>query len=216
MTKRKSFSSILYGVAILGVLGFLYGVATDNHLVRMISKPLPVAVLLVLLKPDTRFKRLIYLGFLFSLVGDILLETADSLFVFGLVSFLTAHVFYISAFLKRKKDNALITAGVLVLFGGIYYWFLHPGLGEMAIPVLVYIAVILTMVWSSFAQRNHDAYAGYAVAGALFFMLSDSLIAYTKFYASLEYSRYVIILTYWLAQYLIFFTAMHEKTKTYS
>jgi uncharacterized membrane protein YhhN len=201
----------LFALALTGVAGFLTGIAIDDYTLRMITKPLPVLSLLFLLKPDSKFRKLIYIGFLFSLAGDILLETADSLFVFGLGSFLVAHIFYIMAFWKRKTVNAAGTAFLLFIFGSGYYYFLFPDLQQMAIPVLVYIIVILIMVWSSFAQRKYDRHARFAAWGALFFMFSDSLIAYTKFHAPVEYSRYVIIITYWLAQYLIFYSALKEK-----
>jgi uncharacterized membrane protein YhhN len=201
----------LFALALTGVAGFLTGIAIDDYTLRMITKPLPVLSLLFLLKPDSKFRKLIYIGFLFSLAGDILLETADSLFVFGLGSFLVAHIFYIMAFWKRKTVNAAGTAFLLFIFGSGYYYFLFPDLQQMAIPVLVYIIVILIMVWSSFVQRKYDRHARFAAWGALFFMFSDSLIAYTKFHAPVEYSRYVIIITYWLAQYLIFYSALKEK-----
>jgi uncharacterized membrane protein YhhN len=208
-TGKYSFWFLI--LAMMGVVGFLTGVAINDHILRMIFKPLPVLALLFLLKSDTKFKKLIYSGFIFSLAGDILLETADNLFVFGLLSFLVAHIFYIIAFLKRKTVNAIGAAVLLFIFGSGYYYFLFPGLEKMAIPVLVYIIVILVMVWSSFAQRKFDRYARFATWGALFFLFSDGLIAYTRFHEPVEYSRYVIILTYWMAQYLIFFSASKEK-----
>jgi len=209
--KGKTRLWIFYGLALAGVAGFLTGIATDHHWIRMISKPLPVLSLLFLLPSNTPFRKKIFAGLSFSLLGDVLLETTDQLFVFGLLSFLVAHLFYIMAFYKRKTVNAYGIAVFLLLFGMSYYLFLFSKLGEMALPVLVYLIVILFMVWSSFSQRQFDRNAKFAAWGALFFMFSDSLIAYTKFYEPVEYSRYVIILTYWLAQYLIFLTAIKEK-----
>ncbi len=203
-SNKSDKNIILYVIAVTGVIGFIAGIAFDNHILRMITKPLPVLVLLFLLKPDTLFKKLIFTGFILSLIGDILLETGENLFVYGLSAFLTAHIFYISAFLRRKQSRAIIPAIFLVIFGGWYYGFLFPGLGEMRLPVLIYILVILTMVWSSFTQYKYNGYSKYATTGALFFMFSDSLIAYTKFHSPIPFSRYIIILTYWIAQYLIY------------
>ena len=207
MNNTKPLSILFTALFFLGIAGFIAGVAVDNHILRMISKPVPVLVLLLSLKPDTKYKKLIFGGFIFSLLGDILLETAENLFVFGLLSFLIAHIFYITAFLNRRNSKSLITAILLLSFGAGYYYFLFPGLGKMAVPVFIYIVVILTMTWSAFSQYSFNDYSKYAAIGAVFFVFSDSLIAFTKFHSPLPFSRYAIILTYWLAQYLIFYSA---------
>ena len=137
-------------------------------------------------------------------MGDILLEASPNFFAFGLVAFLIAQINYIIAFLRRDKSLSLVTAALLLIFGTGLYWFLYPNLNEMAIPVLLYISVILTMVWRAFAQRKFNKFAIYALVGSLFFVFSDSLIALNKFYATLPYSRGVIMITYWTAQFLIF------------
>ncbi len=213
MDNQNLKSWILHLLFMAGVVGFLLGINLDIHWLRMVSKPLPVVSLLFMIQPDTSYKKRIFLGFVFSLMGDILLESSAGLFVFGLLSFLVAHLFYISAFVKRKTSNAILPAIVLLLFAGGYYYFLYPGLGEMSIPVLIYIVVITIMVWSAFAQRTYNEFAKFASWGALFFLFSDSLIAYTKFHASIDYSRYLIILTYWLAQYLIYYSTKNESIK---
>ena len=137
-------------------------------------------------------------------MGDILLEASPNFFAFGLVAFLIAQINYIIAFLRRDKSLSLVTAALLLIFGTGLYWFLYPNLNEMAITVLLYISVILTMVWRAFAQRKFNKFAIYALVGSLFFVFSDSLIALNKFYATLPYSRGVIMITYWTAQFLIF------------
>ncbi len=95
----------------------------------------------------------------------------------------------------------------------VVYWLLYPGLGNMAHPVLIYIIVILTMCWRAFAQTDFNKYAVYALAGALLFVVSDSLIAFNKFYVELEFARYLIMLTYWAAQSLIFYSAYATQKK---
>jgi len=80
-------------------------------------------------------------------------------------------------------------------------------LNDMAIPVLIYIIAIVLMSWRAIAQRNFDSYAIYAATGAIFFLISDSLIAINKFYIEIPDTRWLIIVTYWIAQTLIFYSA---------
>jgi len=198
-------------VAIIAIAIFFIGLYFDNYIMRMIVKPIPLFVLISLIKPNTHYRKFIFIGLIFSVIGDLLLEASPNFFAFGLVSFLLAHVNYIIAFIKRSRQFLLIIVVVLLLYGVGLYWILFPTLGKMAVPVLLYILVILTMVWRAFAQRKFNKVAIYALIGSLFFVFSDSLIALNKFYTVLPYSRGVIITTYWTAQFLIFNSAFNIK-----
>ncbi len=205
--KNRIFHIIFFG----GVMLFLTGIFIEDHNLRMAGKPLPVIALLFMLKPDTPFRKNIFIAFVFSLIGDVLLEMSAGFFVFGLLSFLAAHLFFIMAFFRRKIEKAFFPAIMLSAFSAIYYLFLYPYLGDMAVPVFIYISVITFMVWCAAAQRKFNSLAKYATLGALFFMLSDSLLAFTKFYHPISYSGYFTILTYWTAQYLIFYSTQDIK-----
>ncbi len=194
-------------VAVIAIVIFFIGLYFDNYIMRMVVKPIPLLVLISLIKPNTHYRKFIFIGLIFSVIGDMLLEASPGFFVFGLVAFLLAHVNYIIAFIKRSKQLSLIIVIALLLYGAGLYWVLFPTLGNMAIPVLLYLLVILTMVWRAFAQRKFNTLAIYALVGSLFFVFSDSLIALNKFYAVLPYSRGVIMTTYWTAQFLIFNSA---------
>ncbi len=202
---------IILTTAFLGLILFFTGLYTDNYILRMISKPIPLLALMLLLKPDTPYRKAIFTGLVFSVMGDVLLESSPDMFLFGLLSFLSAQIAYIVAFTRRNRRLSLLPALFLFAFGAGYYWFLFPGLENMAIPVLVYLIVILTMAWRAIAQRKYDKYAVYALAGSLFFVFSDSMIALDKFHTSIAGSRWIIMISYWTAQYLIFTSAYHSS-----
>ena len=68
-------------------------------------------------------------------------------FIFGLGAFLVAQVIYTIIFatrLERKRHKIPLVLGIFV-FGGALAWILVPKLGELMIPVLVYMGVILAM-----------------------------------------------------------------------
>jgi uncharacterized membrane protein YhhN len=208
-------NSVKYRIigAIIAVAIFFIGLYLDNYYLRMATKPIPLFILISLIKPSTHYRKFIMIGLIFSVLGDILLESSPKMFAFGLVAFLIGHINYIIAFKARSNKLNIVTAIILLVFGASLYYILYPGLGEMAIPVLFYVLVILTMVWRAFSQRKFDAFAIFAFIGSLFFVFSDSLIALNKFYMPLPYSRGVIMITYWTAQSLIFYSAFKSELK---
>ncbi len=172
----------------------------------MITKPVPIFVLLAMIRPSSHYNSFIFTGLLLSVVGDVLLESSPSMFLFGLIAFLLAHVAYITAFIEREKKPELLLLIPITLYGAVMYWFLFPGLQQMAIPVLLYLIVILVMSWRAIAQRNFNDLAIYAATGAIFFVLSDSIIAFNKFYIEIPHAKWLIMFTYWTAQILIFYS----------
>lgn len=110
-------------------------------------------------------------------IGDALLELSPDYFVFGLVAFLCGHVVYIVAFLRtgaRRPPPVLIQLG-LILYAAGFAWWLWPNLGQLQIPVLVYMATLTTM--ASCSLRIGPVVA----TGAALFLLSDSLLAANRF-----------------------------------
>jgi len=188
----------------LAGLVFCFAVYIENDILRAIVKPIPLIILLFLLKPNSIYKKLIFIGFIFSLFGDIFLMNIIDKFIFGLASFLIAHIFYIIAFSKRKKQLNIISSLPFYAVAGILIFFFYPYLGNMKVPVIIYIIVIITMVWRAFLQRNFDNLAIYALIGAILFAISDTNIAFTKFIQDYDYSKIVTITLYWTAQFLIF------------
>src|SRR5512143_3607936 len=76
-------------------------------------KPLTtILILAIALLPGTfitdPYARLIGLGLLFSLAGDIWLVLPADRFLYGLVSFLLAHLCYIAAFVTAAPPNASV------------------------------------------------------------------------------------------------------------
>ena len=159
---------------------------------------------------SSKTKVMTLLALLFSLAGDILLMFTDisaSFFLSGLVAFLLAHIMYIMVFLDKKnsKKIALIFITVLLIYAiGIFY-LLKDGLGDMLIPVIVYMLVILTMILTSTMRKDNVSNKSYNLVfiGAIFFVISDSFLAINKFYQPVPLSKIIIMSTYSLAQYLI-------------
>ena len=152
------------------------------------------------------------LALVFSWMGDILLmfESLNSnYFIFGLIAFLIAHVFYIVLFdqvrIREKFKQSLLPLLPIAIYYILLISLLQPNLGEMQKPVSIYGLVISIML--SFAAdlwRLKDKTASFLIIfGALLFIISDSLLAINKFYRQFEYAGIAIMLTYGIAQLLI-------------
>ena len=138
-------------------------------------------------------RKWLLVGFFFSWLGDIFLmfQKEETYFLFGLASFLLAHIAYILAFRLWVYDNLEIPlvkrhpwlVFVLMLYGYGFFKVLEPGMGEMKIPVIAYMAVILLMVIIAMNRQRKVSRIGFRwiMAGALLFLLSDSILAYYKF-----------------------------------
>lgn len=139
----------------------------------------------------------------FSWVGDILLMLPQDLFVYGLGSFLIAHLLYIRQFFgiwnKKKNPPQPLTSLMIALYLAGLIWILYPGLEpSLKFPVIFYGATI-SIMWLLAIQTGIRSIQ----IGALLFILSDSLLAINKFYTPLPAAGAWVMGTYGLAQYFI-------------
>jgi uncharacterized membrane protein YhhN len=150
----------------------------------------------------------------FSWLGDLFLlfdKTRPGFFIYGLAAFLAAHVFYILHFWRMRKLNRVEDApGISVFaavaaYGLVFFAFLAPAAGALLVPIAVYSLVLMTMLAASLAafDLKEDDFGKLCVAGALLFVLSDSLLAVNRFITPFRYAPALVMLTYGAAQLLI-------------
>jgi uncharacterized membrane protein YhhN len=202
---------------ILSVLTFIFAALTiraylkADTVQKCIFKPLTMLCIigLALLRPgsDPEFYKIaILIGLGFSLIGDIFLIFDKKLFLPGLVVFLLAHFAYVAAFYQLPvMPNAVYSAVPFVLFFAIFMRILWYSLGAMKVPVFVYALTICMM--GRFAMNRYlnlqTLESALAFAGALVFIVSDSLLAYDRFKKPVPKKDIYILGTYFLAQWLI-------------
>jgi uncharacterized membrane protein YhhN len=210
---QKKSAFLFWLFALLDVVG----IAANIEILHFIVKPLLIPALSLLLfftRSVVPGKNLLLTGLFFSWLGDVFLlfEYKHALFfIFGLVSFLTTHIFYIVYFLKiqSQKSSLLKKQPVLIAlvlaYGITLVWQLYPHLGDLKLPVMVYAAIICSMLLCSlhiFLKVNKKSAAFYLL-GAAAFVVSDSLLAINKFYQPFAYAGVFIMLTYCAAQFFI-------------
>ena len=211
--KHPLYMRIMMVLASVAVVGFFAGLWLDFLWLRLLCKPVPVLVLILLLwRADISLDgKAIVGGLSLSIVGDILLEVPANLFVPGLLAFLLAHLCYIFAFVQRSRALHFLWLLPFGLWcGGIFVWMLPALLGKkLLFPVAVYVTVICLMMWrAAAALKGQDRASQVALAGALLFAFSDSCIAVNKFISPFMGARELIIATYWLGQFGIAYSVL--------
>jgi uncharacterized membrane protein YhhN len=202
---------------ILSILAAIFAALTiraylkKDTLQKCIFKPLTMLCIIAIafLQPGAEpgyYKIAILIGLGFSLIGDMFLIFDRKLFLPGLAVFLLAHFCYVAAFYQLPVGaNAIYSAVPFVLYFAIFMRILWYSLGAMKWPVIAYALTICMM--GRFALNRWlnigDTATLLAFAGALFFIVSDSLLAYDRFKKPIPHKDIFILSTYFLAQWLI-------------
>jgi uncharacterized membrane protein YhhN len=211
--RSKNAHLLFWLVSILEIVGRFF----DWSLV-FFTKPLlmPLLLLWFLLKAKSLKSNGYFLvigALIFSWLGDLLLmfDGREIFFILGLASFLIAHIFYVLVFSRLMEIK--FTFGKLrwtflmplMVYAGFLFYLLIPASGQLAPAILLYGITILTMLFFAISRKgftNVNSYQWVAI-GALFFVISDSLLGINKFYESLPLASILIMFTYILGQYFI-------------
>lgn len=196
---RKILTILFLGLGIYYVFFF----QTIDSSLKMTFKLLPMILLIALafttkVAPKATYYWLVSIGLIFCAIGDYTLQW----FIVGLCFFLTGHIFYIFAFRSAHvAKTPLYVKIILGVYGAIMMFWIAGSLFEkgdyvLAIAVVAYILVILTMGWMSFRTGS-----SYAIIGAVLFIMSDSILAINRFMFDVSYSHELIMLTYYGAQF---------------
>ncbi len=211
--KKKSWIIIFFIILIANIAA----VYLNDEILRYIVKPLIVILLIGYFISQTKIwqinlKKWILAALFFSWIGDVLLmfDSRNSIFFLsGLSAFLIAHVFYIIFFhgirLRENIKSYWLLLMIVVIYYAVLITILSPHLGKMKLPVRIYGIVISFMFMLAMHMlfiKNKSA-GRWMLTGALFFVISDSTLAFDKFYHPFEIAGIIIMMTYGLAQLFI-------------
>ncbi|MBB1194981.1 lysoplasmalogenase [Flavobacterium sp. SOK18b] len=196
---------------------YLLIILFEKEEIAWFLKPLLLPFLILAVYISERFstKNILLAALTLSWIGDIILMFADKgelYFIAGLIAFLLSHISYIILFSKQlriyiKKSKIIYWIGVtaIALYLIVMMLILLPSLGHLKAPVFVYaltISIMLLFALKGFLNWQKPA-SIYILIGAIIFVASDSILAFDKFYTPLQYSSFLIMATYLIAQYLI-------------
>lgn len=220
MAIEKLMIRIFAGLSLI-YLSFEINANTEGtfYLKPLLLLPLITAVIKY---PKTSLKNLLVSALVFSWCGDVLLlftKRSELYFIFGLISFLTAHIFYTILFVKeiKKANGKLKFKNVGLVFIVVYLisflYVLFPHLGGLKIPVIIYALIITTMLFTAWQLSKcwPKPLSILLLTGALSFVLSDSILAINKFYQPLPYSGFLIMTTYLFAQGALVVSWLEKK-----
>lgn len=208
--KKSLFPFVL--LSLLHLIGHLLGQET----LHMGTKPLLMPALgFYFWKecPVTPLNKFVYLALLFSWLGDSLLIFSDYkelFFMMGLIGFLIAHIVYIIMNLNFVNDgNSRLVfkwpSLAFILLGILIFSQLLENLGSMSIPVAIYTSVICMMGITAYGRADRTQPTDYRLimAGALLFIISDSILAFNQFKQPIAFAGIWVMTSYLAGQYLL-------------
>ena len=162
------------------------------------------------------------MAMLFSALGDYFGSCNN--FILQMSFFAVNHIFMIWFFIQRyftkvEMDGKLTSKAKgymsMVFFCAVSLLIItfinivpeaDPGI--IRIGVSIYACLICTMMVSALLQRS----SLYAI-GAVLFVFSDFILAWHKFVEPVPYRRYLVMVTYYLAQWLLFVRSSPYRIK---
>jgi uncharacterized membrane protein YhhN len=194
----------------LSIINIVSGII-ENEWLGYLTKPLLMITLGLFYFQHTQASlnkrdKIVLLALFFSCLGDtfLMFQKQNQLyFLLGLGSFLLAQVCYVMLFQQEGESRhfrwlPFISYSCLLLF-----FLLNKLPGEFKIPIIIYSVVITLMGIRASERKVSDKSYQLVLVGAILFILSDSLIALSKFVVTIPLSGLWIMATYVVAQYLI-------------
>ena len=218
-------TSLLFFVLIAA--GELISVSFDMAAVQNIAKPLIMISLMVYYLGSVSARNYFFTAALvFCWLGDVLLmfQQNELFFIGGLVAFLLGHILYVICFRQMRFNNQaggllntqkIRFAFPIILAGTGLVTILFSHLGALKIPVMVYALALTIMVLQALFRFGFTTKKSFVLifVGALFFMVSDSLLAINKFMQPVPMASLDIMATYMVAQFLIVEGAVAHSSK---
>ncbi|MBE0423401.1 MAG: lysoplasmalogenase [Lutibacter sp.] len=202
-------------VSVLDLIGLIFNIESLLY----VFKPFIMLTLLFLYTSSVVDTNKWYsTALIFSFFGDVFLMYSGQLpFKIGLISFLIAHILFIKIVISRIKEvkflKALFSAIPFLAVFSFLIFTLKDSLHEMLWPVVIYGLTIATFGAVSLLDflNTKSKKSILMLFGAVIFMISDSLLAINKFYSPVHIIEVFVMITYVVAQYLIFLS-MIKKT----
>lgn len=163
---------------------------------------------------DESYRWWLTAGLFASLVGDCFLMLPTKPLLPGLGSFLVAHIIYVVAFATRAPIEwsfwLLLTGIFLVVWLAGMGAFMLNKLGKLLIPGPVYLVALAGMVFFASNVASQELVNGQLLlVGAVFFLVSDSALAFNRIYQPYRAAQFLILSTYYVAQYFIAASALN-------
>lgn len=200
-------SSVVLCIALASVFSVVdwWAVARNSKIVEYICKPAATIAFLVaaalISVDDSLPKTWRIIALVFCVFGDVFLMLPKDAFVPGLASFAIAQMCFVVSLATQDVTTSKLIIGLLIVVPTTLFLsrrfitaIKSSGHGELVLPVAVYMVVIAAMATSAIAGGT-----AIGIAGAMFFLISDSLIAEHRFVKERGWQSVGIMVTYHVA-----------------
>lgn len=201
---------------------------------RVLLKCLPVFVLLTYLvvgsggtptvspvrraaiRPLDSNWRLIFISLLFSIAGDamLLFKGIKAVFISGIAAFSIAQVCNILLLGGLRAEGMWAGVLVAVLSTSVYLFALLPNIKSFLIfPSFVYTVILSIVLWRGLVILQKDKWSNAVVAmgmGPVFYYISDLTLGVHLFAVRVPLGEYLIMVTYYIAQILLFMSVYFD------
>ncbi len=213
---HKPFTIAYIIFALIESLGELLNLPNSIHFFTKPALMITLILYFITAVKNTNFKdkTLFILAMIFALLGDsfLMLQSPTTLFfMLGLGSFLLMQVGY-SLYFNREiefKKSLLFQKPYwiipVIIYALILYKIVSENAGGLKGAILAYTICIAIMMLSAINRFGQVAQSSFrwVFFGAIFFMISDSVLAVNKFAETVPNAGFWIMSTYTSAQYLI-------------
>ncbi|MBQ9631258.1 MAG: lysoplasmalogenase [Treponema sp.] len=146
----------------------------------------------------------------FATLGDIfLLEKTQKRFLLGTASFFVCHIFWITYYIHFVESLNWYFPVIAVFVYGLATIFLYHFVGSpKGIMGIFLIAYALILSFSNFVGlmgiiTTHSLASLFCFIGSAIFIISDTALGYSIFKTDFSKSRFIVMLTYILAQIIL-------------
>jgi uncharacterized membrane protein YhhN len=200
---QKTLLYIFAAFAVIFIATLPFKPYPGNFVIKAIPA-ISLAVLALVTVSGARGK-LLFTSLLLCAAGDIVLEIgAEQYFIIGLGFFLIAQIMFIVTFSRdfKMQRSMIPIIAILAIYALAMAIVMTPSLREMAIPVYFYLVAITLMgIFAALRAAKNKL----TLYGAVSFIVSDSMIAINKFVTPVPAADYLVMVTYYLALFLITF-----------
>jgi uncharacterized membrane protein YhhN len=197
------------------------------HTLDYITKPLLliwISLYFYLNTANIKRDKFIFKAFLFSWIGDLFLmvsHTNELYFYAGIGGFFLAQLNYIKVFTGNiRSDNKGLVFNKpgwlipFVLYLAAMLYLILGGMKGVMIPIImIYALSLISMSLFALNRKGLVSQKSFSLVfvGSVLFVISDSMIAINKFCSEFPLSSFLVMLTYFSAQYLIMMGLIEER-----
>lgn len=219
----------IIGCIIQGI--FIYSEYVDKYVPAVILKGsaslmfVIIGALGLISCEDKSFGKLIVIGLIFGMIGDILLnlrylleKIGQKIFLMGILAFLIGHVLYLCALIPKSKA-LLICVSLGIVLAAITLIIIFKTIDEVKIAFKIFgvfyvgaVIVMTTIAIGNMITSGFELSAVVYAVGALAFMSSDIILIFNTFCGTSKFSlRLTNLAMYYLGQILIAMSLMWVK-----